>query len=122
MGPTHGVLGEPTLVLNRSPGLDVDEGQRAAEVRFARFFNNTPVAIATVNRAGRVVQSNAPFTRLFGTLPRSGEGEGPTIVSAFRDGEGPQAASQVSSRWISKVGCMTRPFTSAVMWRKVERQ
>ena len=38
-----------TLVLNRSPGLDVDEGQRAAEVRFARFFNNTPVAIATVN-------------------------------------------------------------------------
>jgi two-component system cell cycle sensor histidine kinase/response regulator CckA len=79
-----------TLVLNRSPGLDVDEGQRAAEVRFARFFNNTPVAIATVNRAGRVVQSNAPFTRLFGTLPRTGEGEGPTIVSAFRDGEGPQ--------------------------------
>src|SRR4051812_43609413 len=42
-----------TLVLNRSPGLDVDEGQRAAEVRFARFFNNTPVAIATINRAGR---------------------------------------------------------------------
>ena len=61
-----------TLVLNRSPGLDVDEGQRAAEVRFARFFNNTPVAIATVNRAGRVVQTNAPFTRLFGTLPRAG--------------------------------------------------
>ncbi|MFL5121406.1 MAG: cell cycle histidine kinase CckA, partial [Microvirga sp.] len=79
-----------TLVLNRSPGLDVDEGQRAAEVRFARFFNNTPVAIATINRIGRVVQSNAPFTRLFGTLPRTGEGEGPSIVSAFRAGEGPQ--------------------------------
>ena len=30
----------------------MDEGQRAAEVRFARFFNNTPIAIATVNRAG----------------------------------------------------------------------
>jgi two-component system, cell cycle sensor histidine kinase and response regulator CckA len=79
-----------TLVLNRSPGLDVDEGQRAAEVRFARFFNNTPVAIATISRTGRVVQSNAPFTRLFGTLPRTGEGEGPSIVSAFRTGEGPQ--------------------------------
>ena len=63
-----------TLVLNRSPGLDVDEGQRAAEVRFARFFNNTPVAIATLDRAGRVVQANAPFTRLFGTLPRAGRG------------------------------------------------
>jgi two-component system, cell cycle sensor histidine kinase and response regulator CckA len=79
-----------TLVLNRSPGLDVDEGQRAAEVRFARFFNNTPVAIATISRTGRVVQSNAPFTRLFGTLPRTGEGEGPSIGSAFRTGEGPQ--------------------------------
>ena len=41
-----------TLVLNRSAGGEVDEGQRAAEVRFARFFNNTPIAIATVNRAG----------------------------------------------------------------------
>jgi two-component system, cell cycle sensor histidine kinase and response regulator CckA len=74
-----------TLVLNRSPGLDVDEGQRAAEVRFARFFNNTPVAIATINPVGKVMQTNAPFTRLFGTLPRTGEGgDGPLIVSAFR--------------------------------------
>ena len=80
-----------TLVLNRSPGLDVDEGQRAAEVRFARFFNNTPVAIATVNSAGRVVQTNAPFTRLFGTLPRAGEGgEGPAIANAFRTDQRPQ--------------------------------
>ncbi|MBZ6075425.1 cell cycle histidine kinase CckA [Microvirga puerhi] len=81
-----------TLVLNRSPGLDVDEGQRAAEVRFARFFNNTPIAIATVNRAGRIVQANAPFTKLFGTLPRTGEagGDGPSIAGAFREGEGVQ--------------------------------
>ena len=34
------------------PAATSDEGQRAAEVRFARFFNNTPIAIATVNRAG----------------------------------------------------------------------
>ncbi|NIX76538.1 cell cycle histidine kinase CckA [Microvirga terricola] len=75
-----------TLVLNRSPGVEVDEGQRAAEVRFARFFNNTPIAIATVNKTGRVVQANAPFTRLFVTLPRTGEGgEGPSILDAFQD-------------------------------------
>ncbi len=80
-----------TLVLNRSPGLDVDEGQRAAEVRFARFFNNTPVAIATLDRAGRVVQANASFSRLFGTLARAGEGgDGPPIFEAFRDREGAQ--------------------------------
>jgi two-component system cell cycle sensor histidine kinase/response regulator CckA len=80
-----------TLVLNRSPGLDVDEGQRAAEVRFARFFNNTPVAIATLDRAGRIVQANASFRKLFGTLPRPGDGgEGLAIASAFRAGEGSQ--------------------------------
>jgi len=80
-----------TLALNRSPGLDVDEGQRAAEVRFARFFNNTPVAIATLDRSGRIVQANASFRKLFGTLPRAGEaGEGLAIASAFRPGEGAQ--------------------------------
>ena len=49
-----------TLVLNRSAGEDVAEGQRAAEVRFARFFNNTPLAIATINRSGRIARSNGP--------------------------------------------------------------
>jgi two-component system, cell cycle sensor histidine kinase and response regulator CckA len=78
-----------TLVLNRSPGLDVGEGQRAAEVRFTRFFHNTPVAIATLNRGGRIVQANASFSKLFGTLPRSGDpADGLAIASAFRAGEG----------------------------------
>ena len=39
--------------------------QRAAEVRFARFFNNTPIAIATVDRAGGsgfVVRDRAEVT------------------------------------------------------------
>jgi two-component system cell cycle sensor histidine kinase/response regulator CckA len=80
-----------TLVLNRSPGLSVDEGLRAAEVRFARFFNNTPVAIATIGRAGRVLQANAPFTRLFGGLPRTGDGGvGPFILDAVSREEAPQ--------------------------------
>src|SRR4051794_15410304 len=57
-----------TLVLNRSAGEDVAEGQRAAEVRFARFFNNTPLAIATINRSGRIARSNGPFARLFGDI------------------------------------------------------
>jgi len=81
MGPSR------TLVLNRSPGVDVDEGQRAAEVRFVRFFNNTPIAIATVNRAGRIVHANAPFSKLFGILPRTSDnlGEGPSIFESFRE-------------------------------------
>ncbi|WP_040485069.1 cell cycle histidine kinase CckA [Lutibaculum baratangense] len=54
-----------TLVLDRSPGADVSETLRAAEVRFARFFNNTPLAIATVDRSGQVRRTNAAFARLF---------------------------------------------------------
>src|SRR5918998_1108363 len=57
-----------------SPGEEVDEGQRAAEVRFARFFNNTPIAIATVDKAGNVVRHNASFVRLFGMRPSHGNG------------------------------------------------
>ena len=57
-----------TLVLNRSAGEDVAEGQRAAEVRFARFFNNTPLAIAAINRYGRIARTNGPFARLFGPV------------------------------------------------------
>ncbi len=55
-----------TIVLNRSPGEDVSEELRAAEVRFARFFNNTPMAIAAVDGKGRLGRANAAFVRLFG--------------------------------------------------------
>nr|WP_321456415.1 response regulator [uncultured Cohaesibacter sp.] len=54
-----------TLVLNRSPGEDISEELRVAEVRFARFFNNTPIAIAALTGDGRVLRTNAPFARLF---------------------------------------------------------
>ncbi|MDQ0447125.1 cell cycle histidine kinase CckA [Methylobacterium aerolatum] len=72
-----------TFVINRSAGADADEPQRAAEVRLARFLNNSPIAIATLNRTGRIARANASFTRLFGTVPRPAdeaelEGEGGT--------------------------------------------
>jgi two-component system, cell cycle sensor histidine kinase and response regulator CckA len=53
-----------TLVLNRSRDGGIDP-QRAAEVRFMRFFQNTPMAIATVDREGRIADSNGRFARLF---------------------------------------------------------
>ncbi len=54
-----------TIVLNRSQSSDIVDGQEAAEVRFARYFNNTPMAIATVDRAGHIDRSNGLFARLF---------------------------------------------------------
>jgi two-component system cell cycle sensor histidine kinase/response regulator CckA len=61
-----------TIVLNRSPGEETAEALRAAEVRFARFFNNTPIAIAALDRDGRIGRTNAPFLRLFGNATVGG--------------------------------------------------
>ena len=54
-----------TLVINRGVVGDNEEELRASEVRFTRFFNNTPMAIAAVNSQGIIVRTNAPFQRLF---------------------------------------------------------
>ncbi len=53
-----------TVVLNRATD-DGSELQRAAEVRFMRFFHHTPMAIATIDRDGGIVRTNALFARLF---------------------------------------------------------
>jgi two-component system, cell cycle sensor histidine kinase and response regulator CckA len=50
-------------VLNRARE-EVADPARAAEVRFVRFFHNTPMAIATVDKAGKIARTNAPFVRL----------------------------------------------------------
>ena len=61
-----GELGETrTLVLDRSKAPDTEEALRAAEVRFSRFFNDTPFAIATLDAEGRIIRTNAPFGRIF---------------------------------------------------------
>jgi two-component system cell cycle sensor histidine kinase/response regulator CckA len=53
-----------SLVINRAPGEIKGEDLRAAEVRFARIFNSTPVAIAAVGAEGAVLRPNAAFARL----------------------------------------------------------
>src|SRR5215217_615114 len=61
-----GELGETrTLVLDKSNAPDSEEELRAAEVRFSRFFNDTPFAIATLDADGRIIRTNAPFGRIF---------------------------------------------------------
>jgi two-component system cell cycle sensor histidine kinase/response regulator CckA len=56
-----------TLVISRARDEHSDP-QRAAEVRFMRFFDHTPMAIATVDRAGSVVRANARFAKLAQSL------------------------------------------------------
>ncbi len=58
-----------TLVLNRtSVAGDDDDALRDAEIRFARFFNSTPVAIAGINHKGDIIRTNAPFQKMFASV------------------------------------------------------
>lgn len=61
-GPTR------TIVLNRTQGEDASVDLRASEIRFTRFFNSTPMAIASVDANGRILRTNAPFLSLFSSV------------------------------------------------------
>ncbi|GAB1581564.1 cell cycle histidine kinase CckA [Phyllobacterium phragmitis] len=54
-----------TIVLNRAEGQDASAALRAAEVRFTRFFNSAPMAIAAVDAKGQTVRTNARFLDIF---------------------------------------------------------
>jgi two-component system cell cycle sensor histidine kinase/response regulator CckA len=68
-----------TLVISRARD-ERSDPQRAAEVRFMRFFDHTPMAIATVDRGGAVVRANARFAKLAQSLSP----EGAASKSIFR--------------------------------------
>ena len=65
-----------SVVINRAPGEIKGDDLRAAEVRFARIFNSTPVAIAAVDAAGAVLRPNAAFARLAQAAPKTGAAKG----------------------------------------------
>ena len=90
---TDGVPGPSrTLVINRAPGEEPGgEDLRAAEVRFARVFNATPVAIAITNAAGVIEQSNASFARMMPAALKGSASDGTarSIFSAVAERERP---------------------------------
>jgi two-component system cell cycle sensor histidine kinase/response regulator CckA len=84
-----------TLVINRSR--DDGDPHRAADVRFMRFFHNAPMAIATVDRAGRIVRANAPFARLH-QIALKGDGgvEGGSILTTVAERDRPALEAAVA--------------------------
>jgi len=79
-----------TLVLNRAKDVGVDTA-RAAEVRFMRFFQHTPMAIATVDKQGRIARNNARFASAFENVLRA-EARSILTVVAERDRPALEAA------------------------------
>jgi two-component system, cell cycle sensor histidine kinase and response regulator CckA len=84
-----------TVVLNRTEG---SEAGRAAEVRFVRFFQNTPMAISTVDKSGHVIATNGLFERTFQSLLVSGgKGEGRSIFAVVNERDRPALDALIAS-------------------------
>ena len=95
-----------TLVLNRAPGEEPAENLRAAEVRFARFFNQTPMAIAAIDREGKILRANAAFIRLSRDAKKGADGETPSsILDALieRDRPALQRALDAAARGVTDI-------------------
>ncbi|MDE1158543.1 MAG: response regulator [Neorhizobium sp.] len=60
-----GAPGESRSVVLVRSGTGEGDDQSASAMRFTRFFNNTPMAIASVDRDGKILRINAPFLKLF---------------------------------------------------------
>jgi len=83
-----------TLVINRARD-DHADPQRAAEVRFMRFFDHTPMAIATVDKSGNVVRANARFAKLTQSLSPSG-GNSKSIFAVVNERERAELVSAIN--------------------------
>lgn len=76
-----------TIVVARSED-DRMSGAARAEMRFTRFFNNTPMAIASIDKNGHILRTNAPFFKMFdGIISRDQIEQGVVFESLFREGQ-----------------------------------
>ena len=104
-----------TLALNRARDAGSDP-QRAAEVRFMRFFQNTPMAIATVDKTGRIGRSNARFATAFEGLLKNDDR---SILSVIVERERPvlEAAIRKAAEGQSDIAPVEAALTgSAERW------
>lgn len=98
-----------TIVLGRPKGEGAD--QSASAMRFTRFFNNTPMAIASIGGGGKILRINAPFLRLFaGVVTRDDVESGATLdaivhESARNDLERALAAAKDRQGDIAPIDC-----------------
>jgi two-component system cell cycle sensor histidine kinase/response regulator CckA len=85
-----------TLVLDRATREEPAEESRAAEMRFARVFNATPVAIAMLDKDHRIIRSNAAFARLAPEVLRVAE-TGGAIEAAIVERDRPAFAAALAA-------------------------
>jgi two-component system cell cycle sensor histidine kinase/response regulator CckA len=91
-----------TLVLNRAPGEEPAEDLRAAEVRFARVFNATPMAIAILDKDGRIRRSNPAFAKLMPNALKPADGSARAIYAGVLDRDRPALSAAIATAAGSK--------------------
>ncbi|MGO9006404.1 MAG: cell cycle histidine kinase CckA [Beijerinckiaceae bacterium] len=91
-----------TLVLNRAPGEEPAEDLRAAEVRFARVFNATPMAIAILDKDGHIRRSNPAFAKLMPNALKPTDGAVRAIYAGVLDRDRPALSAAVAAAAGSK--------------------
>lgn len=77
-----GAPGESRTIVMSREGDDGDQSASNATMRFTRFFNNTPMAIASVDGDGRILRTNAPFLKLFAGLVSQDDVERGIMIDA----------------------------------------
>ena len=92
-----------TLVLNRAPGEEPEEDLRAAEVRFARLFLAAPMAMALVDRNGRIKRSNAAFAKLMPEALRATDPAQRSIYGAISEAGRPALEHAINAAAESKI-------------------
>ncbi|WP_320200046.1 cell cycle histidine kinase CckA [Agrobacterium sp. rho-13.3] len=78
-----------TIVLMRAKGKE--NAESASAMRFTRFFNNTPMAIASLDGDGKILRTNAPFLKLFsGVVGRDDIDNGVVLDAVLHDNDKPK--------------------------------
>ncbi|TDH36049.1 response regulator [Pseudohoeflea suaedae] len=76
-----------TIVISREQGTSALDAANA-EMRFTRFFNNTPMAIASVDGKGRILRTNGPFLQMFaGNVSRDEIDRGALFETVLRESD-----------------------------------
>jgi two-component system, cell cycle sensor histidine kinase and response regulator CckA len=91
-----------TLVFNRAPGEEPAEDLRAAEVRFARVFLAAPMAMAIVDRNGRIKRSNTAFAKLMPEALRAADQAQRSIRGGISDADHPALDAAIAAAAGSK--------------------
>lgn len=75
-----------TIVVKRDDEPGANTSPAAAEMRFTRFFNNTPMAISSIDSEGKILRTNAPFLKMFdGIVSRLDIEKGVQLETLFRE-------------------------------------